>query len=277
MATGFQYKRSDKLMNELFIKTGGSPSQVVTVELDLAEASEETRQQIAETLGLPGFVAAGSARGYALRQPEPHIRDYGEPSVIVWGDWLVLDEDLTIANLPAVIAQIAAGLATLPEIKAECKRLHIEWRAKEAAKKEQRKKDEERLTAQREAEEEERQREHEVREAERTVWIAEHGSDFLRRATAAGYDCQRRYVTERAALEHPGAVVDFEDEAEWRSRSCPSEAALDLAERINGEVVWLTSPPRASRDDDAYDYDRFEPCEAVWVKFLGKYLVYTGF
>lgn len=109
----------------------------------------------------------------------------------------------------------------------------------------------------------------ERRREEREAWIAAHGSDYLKRAIAAGYNCQRRYVIERAAIEHPGAVVDCQDAAEWKSRSCPSEAALDLAERVKGQVVWLTQPPMAHKDESD---EFFEACEAVAVRgFLGKH------
>lgn len=110
--------------------------------------------------------------------------------------------------------------------------------------------------------------EREQREAERAAWIAEHGSPALRRRAAAGYDCQRRYVFERAALEYPGFLVDYADNAAWKSRSDPSDAALDEAERVGGRVVWLTRLPRVDEEEDEY----FGETEAVVVEgFLGKY------
>lgn len=109
----------------------------------------------------------------------------------------------------------------------------------------------------------------EAGEAEKAAWIAAHGSAHLQRASAAGYDCQRKYVTERAALEFPGYTVDFANNAAWRSRSCPSEAALDEALRVGGEVVWLTTPPRpGNADDDDFGYTAVE---AVAVRFLDRY------
>lgn len=99
-----------------------------------------------------------------------------------------------------------------------------------------------------------------ARDAAKRAWVAEHGSDYLKRAVGAGYDCQRQYVTERAAREHPGYQVAF-DGLEYRSRSCPSETALAEAERVDGLVVWLTEPVRS--DDESYE---FEPCEAVIIE-----------
>lgn len=107
-----------------------------------------------------------------------------------------------------------------------------------------------------------------AREAERLEWIKEHGSEFLRLAAENGYDCQRRYVTERAAVEHPGFAVNFDGFAHWRERSCPSEAALKQAVTTGSRVVWLTTPPDDCEDPE----DEFEPREALVIEgFLGKY------
>lgn len=135
------------------------------------------------------------------------------------------------------------------------------------------------IRTRREAKEAAERAEAAARETARLAWVEEHGSAFLRKAVAAGYDCQRRYVLERAALEHPGAVVDIENAATWRSRSCPSERALDLALSLGGEVVWLTAPPQVSKPDpDEDEAESFEAGEAVVVRgYLGKYdVVYTS-
>ena len=115
--------------------------------------------------------------------------------------------------------------------------------------------------------------------AEKAAWIEAHGSTHLKRACRE-YNCQRLYVTERAALEAPGFVVDFNDAAAWKDRSCPTETALNVEEAARslglGEpvVVWLTKPPQAAdrHDVDDYDVEEFESCEAVvLIKYLGKY------
>lgn len=123
-------------------------------------------------------------------------------------------------------------------------------------------------------EEEAKEREKAAMIQERLDWINANGSDFLKRAVAVGYDCQRRYVTERAAIDHPGAVVDFEGHADWKNRSCPSEAAFELAEEVSGTVVWLTDEPRATKIDEYAYPEPFEEQEAVVVSnYLGKYVV----
>ena len=124
-----------------------------------------------------------------------------------------------------------------------------------------------------------RKKEREQREAEKSTWIAAHGSDHLRRAAALGYDCQRKYVTERAITEFPDFSADFDNRANWESRSCPSEAALTLAESLiesghMAEVVWLTYPIHLVGLDKEEDYRDWEPREAVIVKnYLFKYVL----
>ena len=116
------------------------------------------------------------------------------------------------------------------------------------------------------------------RKQEKTDWITAHGSDYLRRATALDYDCQRQYVTERAGLELPGFVVDFDNRADWKSRACPSEEALAEVETMitqgyEAKCVWLTSAPHETVTcEDGWCEDEFEPCEAVIIRgYLDKY------
>lgn len=115
-------------------------------------------------------------------------------------------------------------------------------------------------------------------EAEKSRWIEAHGSEYLRRACIEhGYDCQKRYVIERAAIEAATYIVDWHDGAEWKSRSCPSETALDELEIAASlylgvaEIVWLTAPAQPERSTDD-EYEPFDPCEAVVIRgYLGKY------
>lgn len=118
-------------------------------------------------------------------------------------------------------------------------------------------------------------------EAGRAVWIEAHGSAYLKRAVAGGYNCQRQYVIERAALEAPGFTVDINNAARWKSRSCPSERALDAQDEASklalGDpyIVWLTAFPEdriSAQDGEEYEYDESSPCEAVVISaYLGKY------
>jgi len=127
----------------------------------------------------------------------------------------------------------------------------------------------ERVQRERRAQEEAARAAHEREKAE---WIARHGSERLRRQTAAGYDCQRRYVLERAAQEFPDYVLDFNDAASWRSRSCVSDEAFEEASRVGGTVVWLTAPPSSALPQEEGDEEEFKQTEAVVVReYLGKY------
>lgn len=110
--------------------------------------------------------------------------------------------------------------------------------------------------------------------AEKSEWIALYGSEHLKRATLAGYNCQRLYVREHAAAAAPGFIADFDDAANWKSRSCPSPEALDVAAEAgllglgSARVVWLIHPPDAEWPPGL----KFEQCEAVVIReFLGCY------
>lgn len=113
--------------------------------------------------------------------------------------------------------------------------------------------------------------EREVRRLEKLAWVAEHGGEHLRRAVEAGYDCQRLYVSERAAQEYPEYQLDFDEELSYKSRNCPSPEALEeslkLADRgLEARVVWA----------DPEGYGRYG--EAVVIEnYLGSYRLYRMF
>lgn len=108
-------------------------------------------------------------------------------------------------------------------------------------------------------------------EKEKKEWIAAYGSDHLKRATALDYNCQKKYVLERATKEFPNFVVDYNNKAGWKERVCPSKEALSaveiLIEQREAKVVWLTFPAY-----ELEEYEEFEPCEAVVISnYLGLY------
>lgn len=103
-------------------------------------------------------------------------------------------------------------------------------------------------------------------------WITQNGSEYLKECLTLGYDCQRRYVEERTAIEFPDFDIDFNDNAGWENRNCPSMEALQEVKELIGfdaKIVWLTAPV----NKENYDYDNeFEPCEAIVIRnYLGKY------
>jgi hypothetical protein len=160
-------------------------------------------------------------------------------------------------------------------LQPELDRLVKEWDVKQAEKEAQ-------LNAKKQSEEEERKARISARlkrERDKEEWIKKNGSDYLKTAHELDYDCQRRYVTERSNYEFPEYVVDFDDKADWKSRSCPSEEALmdvkGLVEQgFDARVVWLTKG-LIMEDEDEY-IDSFErlkiwrllPSGKVWFKQL---------
>ena len=159
------------------------------------------------------------------------------------------------------------------ELQPELDRLLADYEAKMAANKAEEEAEKEAREAERAEREAAAQAEKEAREAKKAAWIEAHGSDYLKDAHALGYNCQRQYVTERATLEFPDFWVDFDDNASWNDRACPSPEALAEVKALvavghDAQVVWLTDNGAADRENWEY----FEPCEAVVIRdYLGKY------
>lgn len=116
--------------------------------------------------------------------------------------------------------------------------------------------------------------EKEKRENDKIEWIKSNGSEHLKDALELGYDCQRKYVMERVEKEFPDYILDFDDKANWKDRSCPSEKALtDVKELIkkgfDAEVIWLTDPPY---EHNPYEDGEFDEAEAIVIRnYLEKY------
>lgn len=271
------YHLSDAARKQLFVETGRDPGQVQGLEVDPAVLSSADRALIAELNPSLGTVVHLSYPDWIGFRAGPA--------------WLELG---AIATDPAELVAAyrnarAAGLARVDSGEAERISGEIEtyrawdserepgilntgmyrqsprreeWIAAHAAATAAAKARQATLAEQRRQDAARQEAEKQRRIDERRVWALEHGSSRLKKCVAGDYDCQRLYVTERAALEFPGFVVDFDDKAEWKVRSGPSEAALDEAMRVGGEVVWMTRHP----DDE----DEQEG-EAVVIRFLGKY------
>ena len=216
---------------------------------------------------------------YTVAEPtwgRPYIKTHGH-------------QDLVLFDAPQTSAQLinwlraefaarddrkAAAEAELAVSQAQYEQKEAEQKEAEAARKAAHEQFEQMIA-------QERQR----KENAKNTWIDAHGSDYLKRATALGYDCQRRYVAERATFEFPGYVVDFDDQAGWNARVCPSTEALSEAERQiaaghNAEIVWLTQYPDGTLvyDDDDWDEEEEEEdkpddgVEAVVIhNFLAQY------
>ena len=158
------------------------------------------------------------------------------------------------------------------ELEPEYRRRLAAHKAETARRREREKKDHEQQQQWRAEEKARAAERREHLEQEKQRWIAEHGSDFLRRAVKLNYDCQRCYVQERSQQEFPDFAVDFSRNTDWNKRSCPSERALNIVEKLvaqglDAQVVWLTNPSADISADAPYDcYGDFEPCEAVVIE-----------
>lgn len=118
-------------------------------------------------------------------------------------------------------------------------------------------------------------------ENEKKMWIESKGSDYLKKAFSLGHNCQRKYATERAQLEFPDYMLDFDNESTWNDRNNPSEESVnivwELKKKYNNtciEIVWLTNPTRNTTDNNEYydNCDSFKPCEAITIQeFLSNY------
>ncbi|HMQ31878.1 MAG TPA: hypothetical protein PKD53_14210 [Chloroflexaceae bacterium] len=281
------YHLSEEARHRIFVETGRDPGREQALAADPAELDADARRLLASVnpslaeravLTVPGWsLGMESQRPYTLDDPAD------DPAALLAGY-----QAARLAGRAAVRAglteRLEAQLRTLeswdserePGVLnrgyyaptgrvAELEAAHAAATARAQAKAAE-------LRRQREAEEVARQQERQAREAEKRAWIADFGSDHLRRCMAGGYNCQRQYVLDRAAREFPGYVVDYNDAAAWHDRSGPSEAALIEAERVGGTVVWLTSEPGNAVVDDPDAGYGFEPCEAVVVRgYLGKY------
>jgi hypothetical protein len=106
--------------------------------------------------------------------------------------------------------------------------------------------------------------------AEMAEWIDRHGDEQLKLAHANKFKCHRLYVGQRAALEYPGFILDFDDKFTWKERVGPSLTALKkLGEYpgTNATIVWMTG----MGDDDEANFE-FEWFEAIAIReYLGKY------
>lgn len=107
----------------------------------------------------------------------------------------------------------------------------------------------------------------------RATWIAEHGNQYLKDCLELKIDANREYVIERASLENPDFLVDYNDNANWEAIKSPSQEAITELKRlrsigVKNDIVWLTRPANVEDYRDSY----FEEQEAIVIReYLGKY------
>ena len=256
--------------------TGGDGKQEQVVEADITPALLALANVGAD--GIPILSVTNPRKGEDLlvksvRGGKPYLGTTSTDTFLEF-DFPQTAEQLVVFETARRAGVAAKEAALQPELE----RMTADWQARKRA-------EEEEAAAKRAVEEaaanerrEKAEAEREGRAAEKAAWVAEHGSDYLKRAVNLGYDCQRQYVTERAAAELPGFTLDFDGNAEWKSRACPSEEALiEVSALIEAGykacVVWLVNPVRELEYGEFYD-ER----EAIIVDdYLGRYILVKEF
>lgn len=115
------------------------------------------------------------------------------------------------------------------------------------------------------------------REQEKSDWIKQYGSDYLKDCLEMNVSANLEYVVERAAKDYPEFVVDYADNAKWEDKFSPSPESLSELKKIRGagaeaEIIWLTRPAKVKNDDEYDEDDDFESCEAILIhNYLGKF------
>ena len=118
--------------------------------------------------------------------------------------------------------------------------------------------------------------------ADRIAWANANGTERLQEGLAAGHRCDRLYEIERAAVDYPKFIVDWEKNAKWKDAVCPTLAALRERKTLMAAhptakiaIVWLIDQPLANKRDADYDYEPFEERQAIVVDdpAYTKYLV----
>ena len=289
------YHLTDAARKKIFVETGRDPGQIQVLEVDPAVLRVEQRELLAawnptlsDTLPLSYSDAGsvwGSTTNYLTRDqiatdPAELIASYHDARAAGAARLFAAEEERIAAEAEKIDREIAAfrawnserGPSILNTGLYQRSPRHEEWIAAHAAATARAKELAEQIAEQRRQDAARQEAEKVARLAERRAWALAHGSSRLRKCIEMEYDSQRLYVFERAAFERPGYVVDFDDKAAWKARSGPSEAALDEAARVGGEVVWLTRLPLDDGAPEDYQEGWEDEREAVVIRhYLGRY------
>ena len=204
----------------------------VTKDLCISDLSSEQRKALAgkesyksgceDSIYIDGFtghdLSLASLAAYANTLIEKEASAKAQTQGWIEAEYSRAVEELAKGNLPYVSRnEVMERLRQCPRY-AELKRIEEEKRAEQAnAEKEAR--------ARRDAEAETRKQE-QIRE--RDAWIAEHGSDYLKRCFAEKYDIQELYENERLSMERPGWKWWQDVRGNYASFDLPPEDALKL-------------------------------------------------
>lgn len=310
----FAYKLSDACLNRHFLETGNKLNASQVFEVPGSILSVDARRAIAEgVLVKTGYSSADYKLLLEQDQPltEENInaalaREVAEaPNRAAKARELLqavidekqeLAENITVAGerirVPAVpsswdIKRIAESAGLNESDRSFVTPEQQQWLDNRNADRDRAKAEAEQQAKAVQAKREQEQADREVQaeaakakaDAERAEWIQEHGSEHLKLALKHGYNMQRKYAEERAALEYPEFELDFDDEAEWKGRSSPSMEALILLDALketlpdgaHSMVVWITKRHDFDPEECDYPDDQTEE-EAVVIRgYLGRY------
>lgn len=276
-----EYRVKREVREQQYIETGKMPDERQVYTLDDAKLTPEFRAFWLKNNGGGTLqVRSNSLTGYKSAWFAPFVATNDEEAVNLLSEWRDEREAADVAwqeKVEAALRQAIDGLrAKLENDDLMSPAVYLEWAGLpgyDEAKSLQRAIERKHTEAQAEAEAQAKA-ERERLEADKAAWIEAHGSEKLQAKFAAGYDCQRPYVIQRAAQEYPGYVVDWHDTASYKPRYCPSDAGFEEAQRVGGRVVWLIEPPSVKKAEADEYPEEFEECEAVLVEnYLGQYIL----
>ena len=227
----FHYQLTEQFRSAEFVEKGETPDLDQVLYVDPKESDRDVRSLYTEL--------SGDGRRLQLPLQDDYLEAHEIIPILEALKAKRKEEKIETAKNDAIIAQ---------------RRLDrdAEEKARYLAKEERERKDDEAKDA---------------RNTEKLRWIEENGSAHLKKAIGGGFDCHRQYLTERAEIEFPGFVFDWNDNALWGDCACPTMEALELLDILPDkcDVVWLKR-----RHDYDYEYDDCDECEViVFCKYLG--------
>lgn len=303
-AVNVQWAMSKKAALEQFALTGNRPDILKTKLVDLEPLSVEQRRVLLASAYNPGsdklsaVYIHGQKSNTTTYPPDLSTKDYpvefdAEPTIEQIVETISLLDTMETERKAAVERKSAADRAALQKSREDEERVKadlaqiVSTSDLQGAKSYMLPSSDSRLASYKDGAV--NRIKGEMEDAKKAQWVTIHGSDHLKRACAAGYDCQRLYVVERAAVEAPGWIVDYNSTGRDNGRSCPSmealiveNASVALAQQIGATaptVRWLTdqptNQPKSGRQEWSEDDEMFEECEVVLMrKYLGEYDLY---
>ena len=240
MKTTVNYSVTKEFRDKVLIETGEAQPEEVKTSLDLVPLTPEERKEVALAMDTwltwPFYRLTDHKVGNdgSINENYRNEREY---------DHLLTPAEI-VAEIKSINEQYASLLPLSQKRQQEVEEERVKREAAALA-------DEALDKVIREGAKTREEAKREAHAAERTRWVAEHGSDRLKLSLEGGYKCDSIYLAERVALElGEGWEIDNKDEADYEDKINPSLKALlavrDLPEGYTGEVVWIKDPESES-------------------------------